>query len=179
MSSDFQDITVPGAPFSIRSILRFIRQEFGLPSIHLRGEIVHDKDGLILTLRNKRTDKVPSVRISQTRNRVEQLLDEGGRALLKLTSPSSLAIYAYYKFAKSTDQEQGYIQLVKLFEYCLSYPPATDDALAQTLWGAALRDLKRPEEAIEKFQKAIDVDPKFTYPYYNWGRALRDLKRPE
>jgi len=45
--------------------------------------------------------------------------------------------------------------------------------------GNALFDLGRKEEAIEAFQQAISVDPKFASPYYGLGNALFDLGRKE
>jgi len=45
--------------------------------------------------------------------------------------------------------------------------------------GIALSYLGRNEEAIEAFQQAISVDPKFAYPYNGLGNALSALGRKE
>lgn len=179
MNAHMQDITVPGTPFSMRTISRFLRQAFGLPSIHLRGEIVHEEDGLALTLRNLSTNKVPSIRIFQAGKVTGQLFEKGGAALLKLTTPSALAIHAYHKLSNSANKEEDYNQLMQLLEYCLDYPPATDDALAHNLWGGALLDLKRPKDAIGQYEKAIALDPRYSSAYNGLGIALLELKRPE
>jgi len=176
-----QDITLPGSPFTIRSIARFIRQELGLHSDYLRGEIVHENKLLTLTLRNLSDAKVPAVRISNIR--VEQLLQEGGVAIMQLTTPSALAIHAYHKFinqfSDSAIQKANYNKAVRLFEYCLKYPPASDDPLVLFIWGNAHQDLNRPEEAIEQYRKATDIDPKYADAYYTWGTALQYLNRPK
>ncbi len=176
-----QDISVPGSSFTIRSIARFIRQELDLHADYLRGEIVHEGNGLTLTLRNLSDAKVPAVRISK--KEVEQLFQEGGAALLQLTIPSALAIHAYHKFknqlSNSSTREKNYTQAVQLFEYCLKYPPTTDDPLVLYLWGNALRDIKRPDEAIKQYRKAICIAPKYVYAYNNLGNALLELNRPE
>ena len=46
-------------------------------------------------------------------------------------------------------------------------------------WGAALFNLKKPEEAIEKYKKATELNPEYADAYYNWGVAFQDLKKPE
>jgi tetratricopeptide (TPR) repeat protein len=46
-------------------------------------------------------------------------------------------------------------------------------------WGAALVQLKKPEEAIEKFKKAAALNPDCADAYNGWGVALVDLKKPE
>lgn len=161
MNAHLPDILVPGAQFSIRTISRFIRQELGLPSIHIRGEIVHANEGLVLTLRKLSTEKVPNVRILQKDKEVEQLFRQGGEALLKLTAPSALALYTTQKWSRSTHQREDYEQLVQLFEYCLDYPPTTDNTTIHYLWGAALLVSKGYDEAIKQFEKAINLDPRF------------------
>ncbi|MGZ9213611.1 MAG: tetratricopeptide repeat protein [Candidatus Binatia bacterium] len=180
------DITVPGAQFSLRSITRFIRQEFGLYSTYLRGELVHENDGLVLTLRNLSEPNIPAVRVFQKGKRIEQLFQEGGTALLRLTIPSVMAINAYHKLnnqlteSAAREANYTYTQAVQLFEYCLKHPPTTDDTLVLFIWGHALHFLlKKPEDAIKQYQKAIDLDPGFAEAYNTLGMALQELKRPE
>jgi tetratricopeptide (TPR) repeat protein len=173
------DISVPGSPFTIRSIARFIRQELGLHADHLQGEIVHEENGLSLTLRTLSDARIPAVRISK--KGIEQLFQEGGAALLQLTNPSASAMFAYHKLNKSLSdfavREANYKEAVRLFEYCLKYQPTAP--LALYLWGSALNDLKRPEEAIEKYRRALKLDPDYAYAFNGWGHSLQDLKRPE
>ena len=45
--------------------------------------------------------------------------------------------------------------------------------------GVALHDLKRSEEAVASYDKAIAIKPDYAEAYSNRGVALRDLKRPE
>ena len=43
--------------------------------------------------------------------------------------------------------------------------------------GAALTELKRPEEALASYDKAIALKPDFAEAFNNRGNALRELKR--
>jgi tetratricopeptide (TPR) repeat protein len=45
--------------------------------------------------------------------------------------------------------------------------------------GNALSELGRDEEAIEAYQQAISIDPKYPYPYNGLGNALSELGRDE
>ena len=47
-----------------------------------------------------------------------------------------------------------------------------------TTAGNALRDLKRPEDALASYDQAIALKPDFAEAYSNRGLALLDLKRP-
>ena len=44
-------------------------------------------------------------------------------------------------------------------------------------WGVALIELKRFEEASEKFQKAVELSPDFVSALYGWGFALIAMGR--
>ncbi len=46
-------------------------------------------------------------------------------------------------------------------------------------WGLALSNLKRYEEAIEKYRKATEIDPKNADAFFFWGLTLYSLKRFE
>jgi tetratricopeptide (TPR) repeat protein len=177
MNVYLRDIEVPGAPFSIRTITQFIRQELGFHSTHIRGEIVRENGDLILTLRSLSSYRVPPVRIPG--KDVAQLFQEGGRALLRLIAPSILVIHDTHKLIHSVDKENDYAELVPLLEYCLDFPPEKDNTLVYTLWGSALLVLNRPKEAIERYERAITLNPSYAYAYNGWGIALRNLKRPE
>jgi tetratricopeptide (TPR) repeat protein len=52
-------------------------------------------------------------------------------------------------------------------------------AAAHSNLGNALRDLKRPEDALASYDRAIALKPDSADAYNNRGLALRDLKRPE
>lgn len=180
-SSRTLDISVPGSPFSIRSIARFIRKEMGLPADYLRGEIVHERKGLTLTLRNLSDPNIAAVTISK--KTIGELFPKGGSALVYLTAPSVLAMNAYHKFNNSLSNsiglEANYNEAVRLFNYCLKHPPATDDSLMHFLWGSALQNMNRPEEAIEQYRNAIVINPNYAEAYNNLGNAFLDLKHPE
>jgi tetratricopeptide (TPR) repeat protein len=52
-------------------------------------------------------------------------------------------------------------------------------AAAHSNLGNALRDLKRPEDALASYDRAIALKPDSAETYYNRGLVLQELKRPE
>ncbi|MDJ0824741.1 MAG: tetratricopeptide repeat protein [Rhodobacter sp.] len=54
-------------------------------------------------------------------------------------------------------------------------PP--DFALPYNGWGNALNELRRHEEATQKFQQATELDPSDAYPWNGWGNSLGALGR--
>lgn len=174
-----QDFTVPGVPFSVRTISRFIRQGMSLHDYHLRGDLININGKYVITLRNLSATKVPAIRIAEKQENMDLLVQEAGKKLLQLTNPLDVAINAYYKFLDSARTEQDFKQLLPYLEYCLDYQTDNaNNAMALYVWGSALLDMSRPEEAILKYQKIIALDPTFAVSYYGWGDALRDLNRP-
>jgi tetratricopeptide (TPR) repeat protein len=48
-----------------------------------------------------------------------------------------------------------------------------------TTKGLPFGKLRRPEEALKAFDKAIELDPKFAQAYQGKGLSLRELERHE
>jgi len=177
------DISLPETQTTIRSITRFIHQEFGFNLIYIRGEIVVEKNNYVLSLRKiSGVGDSPAERVSKSKEKIDQLFSEGGKSLLKLTTPSAIAINAYNKFvnelSKPPKEDNNFTKVVEAFKYCIKYAPKHDKSLAYTLWGNALIYLNKPLEAIDQYNEAIDADPNNAYAYNSWGNALNDLNKP-
>ena len=48
-----------------------------------------------------------------------------------------------------------------------------------TIAATCCRDLKRPEEALASYDKALAIKPDYAEALNNRGNALQDLKRPD
>jgi len=179
------DIPLPALQASVRSITRFIRQELRLDSIYIRGEIVHENENIVLTLRNISgiNAPLPVERVVTSSHKIEQLFPKGGKSLLKLTQPTLMILDALNNLEHQSicpSKENNSIRKVfKAIKYCLKYEPVNDDKLAYILWGLTLNDIGEYEEAIEKFEKAIEINPNAAYAYSNLGKAHHHLHRYE
>ncbi len=175
------DIQVPGAGFTLQSLFQYTRQVLGFVT-YLRGEVTRSENGFILTLRNI-SDNIPAVQ-TPVIDDLDKLINEyGGEALLKITKPEILVIQAYHQFEEQISASEPYDEslqkLNEIIDYCLKYPPATDDALALYLRGSALFDQKNYEAAITQYREIIKLDPEYARAHKSWGLALDNLNRPE
>lgn len=65
----FSDIQIPGANFTIRTLVRYLRQLIPLKkTIHLRGEVIQIENGYKLTLRNISDLGTPYVQLITSEN---------------------------------------------------------------------------------------------------------------
>tara|TARA_B100000586_G_C19801355_1_gene298256 strand:- start:38 stop:490 length:453 start_codon:yes stop_codon:yes gene_type:complete len=101
----------------------------------------------------------PSLTRSEKWDRIEKLWDE------------------YTELVKQEGKEDEIIRCMdSIIQMDLLYKT---QVLAWINKGKALYELGRPEEAIECFDKAIELDPKKASAWYNKGTALTNLGRPE
>jgi tetratricopeptide (TPR) repeat protein len=87
--------------------------------------------------------------------------------------PSNAHVY-YFNWGLALENQESnpnrYLDAAGQYEAAVH----ADDAYASgwNAWGRMLVELKRYDEAIGKFRRAIEIDPKYRYAHYNLGRAL-------
>lgn len=79
---------------------------------------------------------------------------------------------------KSEQAEENFQNLKEIIDYCITYAPSTDDALAHTLLADALF-IRKPDQAIFHYQKAIKIDSKYIDAYTGLIYIFGVLKRYE
>ena len=110
-----------------------------------------------------------STAISQFKRTIDKIdmsnFDEEGR---------KRGYWAYLGWSITYGLSKNYAEEVKKLEWAIRYNPT---APAYNRWGAALRNLgESPEKALEKYRKAVELDPKNAYAYEGWGVLLYDRK---
>lgn len=79
--------------------------------------------------------------------------------------------YAYYNLARTYQNENP----KKAIEYCLkALKIDVDYTYAYNLWGNALLYLNKTNEAREKYEKCISIDPDFKFAYYNLADSYQN-----
>ncbi len=154
------EIEVTGIGVSINSVFQYIRKLFGIERKSVIGEIVFDKNQIFITTR---VIGNPPKKVSGELKNLDLILRKTAAHIYKYTHPFVLASYLYGIDKKAC---------LGVIQFSLSHEPLYDDPWAYNLWGVLLSDLRKYEEAIEKFEKAIILDPKFAIPYNNLGRTL-------
>lgn len=162
-SATLIDVQVPGGAVSMKSLVRYARNSLDLPEAHITGEIVHDKNGLSLTLRMRDRRTINVVADGLTATAVDDLTRQGAEAIVRATDPFVLASYFYVQ-----EQPTGkYERTMKAIEYVLTHLPTTDDVWAWNLWGLVLEQQGKSDEAIAKYRRSIAADPAISPAYVN------------
>jgi tetratricopeptide (TPR) repeat protein len=163
-ASDLAEIKVPGTGAPLQSFIRYFSEFFDRSPTRVRGEFIADSTNLHLTIR---VDKQLAKRFTTTLENPELALTQAAQHIMRSTQPIVLAYYLS-RF-DDTDATQ------EIIRYCLSHPPKFDDSEANNLWGGVLIRLGDDAGAIEKFERAIKLDPEYAEAYNNWGVALSNL----
>ena len=169
------DIEIPGTGIGLQAVTHVMRAVFQVHPKHVSGEVIFFPPGEKLT---RQSQVVVTFRVSDRRGRTRhdqvstQALDpkvtakRTAEAILAATNPYVLAVYQWGR----GDEETAMATIRELLEA----PPADKRQIvaAYTFWGNALRRQGNLPEAIAKFQKAIELDPKHAPAHLSWGAAL-------
>jgi tetratricopeptide (TPR) repeat protein len=168
-----EDIQVPGSTLSVRAIVRFFKEEFGLPDTHIDGELTEGPaERLSLTLRNTETGEVLVTQPRST-NGLDQLIADGATNIVQIVDPVTLAAYWY--------AIEGRTHSFRNTEHWIRYAIANDfeasASRAYNLWGNFLTDQGIMQDALDKYRLAAAQKHQFAELYSNWGDALTTVGR--
>lgn len=156
------EVKIPGSVFSLKFLPRYIKEFFGYLAMHIVCEAtLHgDRDCMDLTTRviGKPAKKENNVVLTN----LDQTLLEAAKHIYKHTDPFTLASYYY-----SNNHQDESLEIMQ--KYCLYNEPPKDDHLAYNLRGMILNDRGKYDEAIEKYNKAIEIDPQSVLTHYYLG----------
>jgi tetratricopeptide (TPR) repeat protein len=88
------------------------------------------------------------------------------RLVLTQINPYVMGMYEY-----EVDHDPA--ASLQTLEECANSKDYSHRPAAFNAWGSVLADLGRLDEAIAKYQRAIELEPMGAYPYVNWGNALQ------
>jgi tetratricopeptide (TPR) repeat protein len=180
------DVEIPGTKFGVKTILDITRNVFGIYPKHISGDVIVPVTNLAkagLPLPNAQATVTVYVTQGRTRSQPISFMvasDDLG-LLAQRTAEVVLRQINPYVLAAYHEHQHEYGTAVEIVE-SMTRNPSEDRRRKQAafnLWGNVLADQKSYEEAVSKYQKAIELNPKDAYPYYNWGGMLADQKRYE
>lgn len=156
-------IELPGTGISLNSILQYIKRFFGREQIRIVGEIVIYNKLMYATIR---VSGKPAKTFSGELENLDKILYQAAEHIFKYTRPYILASYLH-----KIDKKDACLETI---QHILSNEPFDDDDYAYILWGIVLHEKGDLEDAIAKYQEAIELNPKEAYAYLNWGVVLFD-----
>ena len=146
-------IEVPEVHVSFGELRRVLHEALG-HRIQIRGDLTESADGLALTLRGT---NLPAKTFSGKPEELPALVTRAAEYAYGHADPVQMAYYLH-RAGRPADT----IALIR--SRFASVPPETQ-AMLLNVWGNALNTLDRVPEALAKYRLAIDLNPKFWYPY--------------
>jgi len=161
------DYEVPYINISLDKIAEYILLAFDQYPYIISGEFIDTKYGVSITVRIEKA-KRPFTRefkkFIDANGNIDSLLIDAAYYITNYIDPYSLVGHYYLKFGESD-------KALSLIKYGLTHDPKSDDAYFYNVWGILLYNEGRDiEESLEKFNKAIDLQPNYAGPYR--GAAL-------
>lgn len=154
---------VMGIGLTINSITYFLQEILGKERRSIGGELIDIDQKLELTLRisgNKSKHFAIPYEVGKREEALNYLYHEAAKEVISLVDPYRLAVYYYKK-----DEIEKALEIIVDI---LAHKPE-ETAWAYLIWGNILNKQKKPEEACEKFRKAIEYKDDFQLAYANWA----------
>jgi len=152
---DEVQVDVPEMHVSIGELRRLLHETLG-HRLQIRGELLEGATGLILTVRGT---NLPAKSFPGKTDELPELISRAAEYVYGHTDP---VLMAYYLNRSGRAAEAiAFIQS--------AYAPAStgDRAILLNVWGNVLASQRHLQEALPKFEAAIELDPHFWFPYYN------------
>lgn len=173
------DIAVPVEGLSFGSIIRLLRQTFGLPQNRLIGDFVCPSEPCLsssmeLRVRLRRGVDKPVALTPIKGGSHDAILQSAAERYMEVTAPMELALFLY-NADNGVRRSEGLTLAQRI-----ALTDNENRLTAINLLGVDLleRPEKRPEDlkaAIDHFRQVIEADPTAAIAYTNWGAALSAL----
>jgi Flp pilus assembly protein TadD len=111
-----------------------------------------------------RVDDSPDFDTRDSLTNVDRLMTQSAEYIVKSSEP-----YLYAAYALSKGREEEALDQIR---FCLTHPPTSDHSWAYNLWGVYFLEKGKFSEATEKFQRAIELDPRMGVAHYNLAQSL-------
>ena len=181
------DVEVPGTKLTLKTVVEMVRAMIPiLPQprnvtgeITLRTRKDSDREKILsseneiqITLRIKRGESAGEpIKFSLQTNDSEAVARSVAEAIVRRVNPYLLGSYRL-------DHDDP-VSAIAIAQSMIGDPfqDRLHQSAAYNLWGNAIDRHEHAEEAIAKYQKAIELDPKFAAAYTNWGYVLEEQKK--
>jgi tetratricopeptide (TPR) repeat protein len=178
------DVEIPGAKLDLKTVVDLARSVFGIYPKHINGDIVVPLDRPTNAASPPTMPQATvTVYVTQGRNRSAAVSmtvasDDVGM-LVQRTAETVLGQVNPYVLAAYLEDHRESEKTIEIVQRMIQSPSEDrrHKSAALNLWGNVLSDQKKYDEAIAKYQKAIELDPKDAAPYNGWGNMLYGQKK--
>ena len=161
---------VLGDYFGLSPMLRVVQTSFGLIPYTLSGEIVQDGGNLVMVLRgsDNHTKHSTLIRQTVTGDDLPGLINLTAYEAVRMIDPSLLAAYQFKKDFLTRD----FTKTESIIHRALASDDDRSHKWMLNLWGIVLYQQADRDGAIDKFRRALEIDPNFASSLLNWGVVL-------
>ena len=179
------EVEIPGTKLGLKTVIDITRSVFAIYPKHVSGDVVilaNDssntkaptavkQQATVTTYVTEGRSRSSAMSVTSDAEDVGLLVQRAAETVLRQINPYVLAVYEY----DQGDRDKA----LGIVEGMIDNPSEArgQKAAAFSLWGLALHEQHRYDEAIAKYQKAIELDPKFAFAYDNWGVTLQEQHR--
>jgi tetratricopeptide (TPR) repeat protein len=175
------DVEIPGTKLGLKTLVEIARDVFAIYPKHVSGDIVvltaespsAGPRATVTVYLTQGRDRSRAMSLIANPNDIDSMAKQTAEMILAQVNPYILAVHRYDH--GEVDKAAELIQQV-LADGSLDH---TKVAAAFNLQGNLLRDQKQYDEAIVKYEKAVELNPKFAPPHNNWGVMLYNQKKYE
>jgi tetratricopeptide (TPR) repeat protein len=167
------DLSVMGVGFSTQTILFYVKQLLGKRDRTVSGELTSLGQTMTLALRFSDAEKIEVNNLSDSLaldQRLNDVMKAAAEKVLRWSDPYVLAVYYYHH--NRMDEAMDCVRSI------LKQRPKEAD-WAYLAWGSILMRQQNPNGAIEKFERAIAIQPDRVPALVNLGWAYFQQNRFE
>ena len=158
-----------GDYFELTPLLRVVQTSFGLIPFTFSGEIVVRGTEMEMILRGQEAGGPSSIiRVRAPEGDLTGLIDKAAYEAVRVVDPALLASYQFKKDYLTRD----FTKTEDVIRRGLTQGKEDGHKWLYNLWGITLYQQADRDGAIEKFRKALEIDPGFTSASLNWGVVL-------
>ncbi len=160
---------VLGDFFQLTPLLRVVQSSLGLIPYTLSGEIlVRDKELEMVLRGSDSKNHLTMIRARAPSGDVRGLIDKAAYESMRMIDPVLLASYQFKRDYLTRD----FILTQDVIRQALTSEDVKSHKWVLNLWGVVQYQESDFNGAIDKFRRALEVDPYYTSPMLNWGVVL-------
>ncbi len=126
--------------------------------------------GKLLSIKVRIEDS-PEIASVKSLREIDLAINEAAEYVVEKAEPY---IFAAYLLTRGEEKKS-----LDMIHFCLSNPPPEDDRWAYNLWGVYFLERGKYNLAIDKFRRAIELDPKFGIAFFNLAVALNSAGKQD
>lgn len=177
-AKEFREFELPDDESAVSSLsdyfkfgepIRAVQQLLGLVEYHFTGDMVKQGDSLHLSVRGYAINKNKSFNEVSIGKDPEELITDMAVKVTRFIDPYIVASY-YYETTRDANSN-NFDKALEEVRNCLVQLPREDLHWAYNLHGLILLQQDKNDEAIARFNEALQLSPDFVLSVYNIGNA--------